>query len=222
MPIALSSGLGRSFLIILFLFPGMAWAGSAWLPITHVNVGTDTVVVPLAVENVNSMDNGQFLLLYSGNYIAEVVAVERTPLTQTPHFFLQVNTTLPDSLRVSFVHQPPLTIPFGNLLEIVFRLQPNLPAGTTIPLNFADFGLYDSNGVLVASATNGSIVISGVIHGDFNHDFQLNVMDLLRLIEVVYGINGSFTEEELWHSDQNDDNAINLIDVQIMINQILD
>ncbi len=196
-------------------------AAIAYLPITYANVGAETVSVPLMVENIQEMTGGQFLLTYSGDVIAEVEAVNRAELTQGGGFVYFYNNSLTDSLRVSFSQNPPMVLGTGQLLEIVFRLQPGLPAGAETPLTFVNFGMYHGEGESFVTGYSGAIIIRGLLQGDFTGDHALDVRDLMRLVEVVANPDGSYTDDELWHSDMDNDGEINNFDIQYLVQMIL-
>ena len=53
--------------------------------------------------------------------------------------------------------------------------------------------------------------------GDFNDDFELNILDILFLVDIIL-YNQNFLEE----ADLNNDYGINILDIAILINWILE
>ena len=53
--------------------------------------------------------------------------------------------------------------------------------------------------------------------GDLNNDFELNILDILFLVDIIL-YNQNFLEE----ADLNNDYGINILDIAILINWILE
>ena len=53
--------------------------------------------------------------------------------------------------------------------------------------------------------------------GDLNNDFELNILDILSLVDIIL-YNQNFLEE----GDLNNDYGINILDIAILINWILE
>ena len=57
--------------------------------------------------------------------------------------------------------------------------------------------------------------------GDVNLDGLINVVDVVRMINIILDIPPEPTEHELWASDLNEDGTINIIDVVLCVNLML-
>ncbi len=68
-----------------------------------------------------------------------------------------------------------------------------------------------------ASVDDGSCIYSML--GDLNQDNQLNVLDIVRMVNIIMGATPS--EYELWAGDMNEDDSINVLDIVIIVNCII-
>ncbi|PIP12096.1 MAG: hypothetical protein COX49_07495, partial [bacterium (Candidatus Stahlbacteria) CG23_combo_of_CG06-09_8_20_14_all_40_9] len=57
--------------------------------------------------------------------------------------------------------------------------------------------------------------------GDINNDSEINVVDVVRCVNIILGNPPSPTQYELWAADVNDDGEVNVIDVVGIVNIIL-
>ena len=60
-----------------------------------------------------------------------------------------------------------------------------------------------------------------ILLGDLNNDLTLNVLDVVRLVDIIIGAGSPSTDYEEIAGDLNQDNVYNVQDVLILINQIL-
>jgi endonuclease I len=67
---------------------------------------------------------------------------------------------------------------------------------------------------------NGGTCISNELRGDFNHDNQINIVDIVSIINQILDPN-IITPYEEWASDLNEDTVLNVIDIVLVVNQIL-
>ena len=67
---------------------------------------------------------------------------------------------------------------------------------------------------------NGGSCISQDLKGDFNHDEQINVVDIVQIVNHILG--GDYISYyQQWASDINEDGAINIVDIVLLVNIIL-
>jgi hypothetical protein len=60
------------------------------------------------------------------------------------------------------------------------------------------------------------------ILGDVNSDYQIDILDLVRVVNICLSIGDQPTDYELWASDLNYDDNINILDIVILVNIILE
>jgi len=58
--------------------------------------------------------------------------------------------------------------------------------------------------------------------GDVNNDGSVDVMDIVRTVNIILGIDPPPESQELIMADVNDDGDVNIMDIIVMINYILD
>ncbi len=139
------------------------------MPPNATGVAGTQVLIP--VQTVNTTDyfniiSFQFTLTYSNNIIQAVgVDTENTLTGETWTVF--ANTSIPGQISVNGFSTEPLNAS-GNLVNIVFNVQPGAANYATSPLNFADLVL--NNGTPEPTLVNGlfrvvnQYSISGNVH----------------------------------------------------------
>ena len=60
------------------------------------------------------------------------------------------------------------------------------------------------------------------VKGDVNKDGVVNILDALRTVNIILGVQPPYNQDELWAADCTGDERINVIDVLGIINVILD
>lgn len=59
-------------------------------------------------------------------------------------------------------------------------------------------------------------------YGDLNRDGDVNVLDALRVVNIILEVGDPASGYELWASDVNEDKAVNVLDVVRIVNMILE
>ena len=151
--------------------PGRIMVGALQVKMPDNATGVAGTQVLIPVQTVNSTDyfniiSFQFTLTYSNNIIQGVgVDTENTLTGET--WTVYANTSIPGQISVNGFSFEPLNAS-GNLVNIVFDVQPGAANYATSPLNFADCIL--NNGTPEPTLVNGlfSVVnqysISGNVH----------------------------------------------------------
>jgi hypothetical protein len=57
--------------------------------------------------------------------------------------------------------------------------------------------------------------------GDLDHDYEVNVIDIVILVNIVLGETIP-NEYQLWAADMNEDNIIDVLDIVQLVNIILE
>jgi len=171
------------------------------MPTNATGVAGTQVLIP--VQTVNTIDyfniiSFQFTLTYSNNIIQGVgVDTENTLTSET--WLVYANTSIPGQISVNGFSTEPLNAS-GNLVNIIFNVQPGAVNYATSPLNFADLVL--NNGTPEPTLVNGlfrvvnQYSISGNVHYYMgSHDPIANVMMTLsgdETYQVFSQANGDF------------------------------
>ena len=103
-----------------------------------------------------------------------------------------------------------------NLNEIL----PNLSNEVIFRFIGEDIGF----GSLVEAALDDfkvQVILDTSIFGDINNDGSVDVLDIVRMVNIIIGNDPVPTPSELLASDLNNDDDINVLDVVILVNIIL-
>ena len=190
-----------------------------YIPITYVSPYADSVAIPIRVENIEGAVSGQFLILFSDEIISNVISVKKGNVLNNSNVFLNY-LGRPDSLRISFITNPPLINGTGDLVIMKFRLQDGLQAGDQTELHFANYAIQTIDGDSFVIGYSGQLIVQFQF-GDVNTDLFINIHDLTRLIEIVGNINGPYSDAELLNSDLDLDGQINQQDILLLVSYIL-
>ena len=63
---------------------------------------------------------------------------------------------------------------------------------------------------------------TGAMPGDVNSDESIDILDIIRIVNIALGIGDPPTDYELWAGDMNSDNELNVLDIVVLINIILE
>ncbi|MFQ6092677.1 MAG: glycoside hydrolase domain-containing protein [bacterium] len=66
-----------------------------------------------------------------------------------------------------------------------------------------------------------NITLTGAVPGDVNGDGTVNVLDIVRAVNIILGIGDPATEYERWAADCNGDGGVDILDVVGIVNLIL-
>jgi DNA-binding beta-propeller fold protein YncE len=101
------------------------------------------------------------------------------------------------------------TIPSGDLIEW-FRTPGKYPTGLTF------------DGIYFWLTDSGTDTIDKIsLKGDVNNDGVVNILDVIRCVDIILVIGDPPTEYELWAADYNWDGEIDVIDAVRIVNEIL-
>jgi len=63
---------------------------------------------------------------------------------------------------------------------------------------------------------------TGAMPGDVNSDESIDILDIIRIVNIAFGIGDPPTDYELWAGDMNSNNELNVLDIVVLINIILE
>jgi len=106
----------------------------------------------------------------------------------------------------------------GELLKLSFKVAQNAPAGAAEDLRFTAATVGDANSrALPVTTADGRITVVARKKGDVNGDGQVNVLDVVRTVNIALG-RVQPTDEERYAADANGDGVINVLDVVRIVN----
>ncbi|MDZ7260607.1 MAG: T9SS type A sorting domain-containing protein [candidate division KSB1 bacterium] len=113
----------------------------------------------------------------------------------------------------------------GPVLEILCTVDSTAVLGTAVTLDLQGSLVSDKNAQLILVVEKDGIFTIGGLKGDVNADGIRNILDVIRLINIIQGRPPAPTSYELWAADCNNngqgDGAINILDVVQLINWIV-
>jgi len=62
----------------------------------------------------------------------------------------------------------------------------------------------------------------GAMSGDVNFDESIDILDIIRIVNIALWIGDPPTDYELWAGDMNSNNELNVLDIVVLINIILE
>jgi len=113
----------------------------------------------------------------------------------------------------------------GNDMELIFTANSNnLPIGEYSSLFWLTTNDYNNQliDIVVTLEISGEIEpCSEWIKGDLNSDGTINILDILRSVNIILGIDTEVEPCEEWSADYNMDDSVNVTDIISMVNFIL-
>ncbi|MBC8197634.1 MAG: S8 family serine peptidase [Candidatus Marinimicrobia bacterium] len=113
----------------------------------------------------------------------------------------------------------------GNDMELIFTANShNLSIGEYSSLFWLTTNDYNNQliDIVVNLEISGEIEpCSGWIKGDLNSDGTINILDILRSVNIILGIDTEIEPCEVWSADYNMDDSVNVTDIISMVNFIL-
>jgi len=176
---------------------------------------------PLDIELNNSMGIGevQFTLKFNGSLLTadSVITTSRTSNMNLGYNIWS------DSVRVLiFSTSGDSILPGeGPIIDVLFDVDVSAIAGDSTLVEIKNPVLSDPSANPISCAIiNGWFKFMGM-KGDINNDGEINVVDVVRCVNIILGNPPSPTQYELWAADVNSDGDVNVIDVVAIVNIIL-
>jgi parallel beta-helix repeat protein len=108
----------------------------------------------------------------------------------------------------------------GPIAEITYEVDLSALAGQSSLLQLNNVILSDPKGASVPVDLVNGIFYFSPAKGDVNGDGTINIIDLVRTINIILGVPPEATESEIYTADCNLDNKVDIRDVVFIINLI--
>jgi len=109
----------------------------------------------------------------------------------------------------------------GAIIDLVYSVNPDVEMGDSAEIVISDAIVSDRYEVpLITDVMNGKFYCD-VLKGDVITDGIIDVIDLVRVIDIILGRPPEATDIEREAADYNSDSEINILDVVAIINNIL-
>ncbi|NOZ61415.1 MAG: T9SS type A sorting domain-containing protein [Calditrichaeota bacterium] len=109
----------------------------------------------------------------------------------------------------------------GSIADLLYQVNDGVKMGDSCDIDLSDVLISDElNESLLTTLLNGKFYCE-VLKGDVIMDGVINVVDLVRIIDIILGRPPEPTQTELDAADYNSDGDVNILDVVAIINNIL-
>ena len=178
------------------------------------------VYVPVSLVNVQNVGGLQFKIHFDPTWLSvdSITLVGRASQMQIGH-----NIIGQDTLIIMVYSPNAKKIAPGN--DEIIRIKFNISGSATL----GDSTLLDLFGVVLSDSAGNQIPcesVDGWIYfrgrkGDLNQDGHVNILDVVRAVNIALHIPPPPTTYERWAADMNDDGVINVLDVIQIVNVAL-
>ena len=110
----------------------------------------------------------------------------------------------------------------GPIVEISYNISSEAMPGENSQLQLSQVLLSDSDGVSIPVVPQNGNFYFNASKGDVNGDGVVDILDLIRAINIILGILPEPTEHELYAADFNSDENVDVLDIVQIVNYILD
>jgi parallel beta-helix repeat protein len=108
----------------------------------------------------------------------------------------------------------------GPIAEITYEVASSASVGQYSLLQLDTVILSDQKGASVPVDVVNGIFYFSPAKGDVNRDGLMNIMDLVRTINIILGVPPKATQSEMYTADCNSDNKVDIADVISIVNLI--
>ena len=192
------------------------------LPAALAGAPGSTVTVPVTVREGAAVAGFQFTLSWGAAWLTEPRAEKGSLIAGDANWSV---TAEPGNgtIRVMGYNSAgrALSASDGELVRLTFKVAQNAPSGAAADLRFSGATVSDANAQSLPVATaDGRITVAARKKGDVNGDGQINVLDVVRAVNIALG-RIQPTDEERYAADANGDGVINVLDVVRIVNMAL-
>jgi len=106
------------------------------------------------------------------------------------------------------------------VLQLVYDVDGGAPVGSTITMDIHDVIVSDPHANPIAVEEKDGVFVLG-LKGDLNGDGKINILDIIRKVNIILRNPPPPTEYELWAADDNCDGSVNILDIILEVRCIL-
>lgn len=106
----------------------------------------------------------------------------------------------------------------GQIAELILDVNPDATINETVTLSLENVILSDPAGTSVSATSKDGTFLIMALKGDVNTDGFVDILDVIRTVNIILGVLPEPTETELYLADCNNDNSINVLDIVCIIN----
>lgn len=155
--------------------------------------------------------------------LLSVIQVEATPRTETLSMF-EWDVPSPGTLAVHIWdgYGNSIDSGIGAIARVVFAVREAARVGESTRLSFHKIELVESQeGPFPVVFEDGTVSFGESVRGDVDSDCGINILDVLRVVNIILRVGDPPTENELWTGDCSGDGVVNILDVVGIVNVIL-
>ncbi len=172
--------------------------------------------IPIRLINQNSVGGIQLTVGYDTTKLSVDTVLLDTSLS---NFSLSFNAH-GDSIAIILVSLSGDSVSTGyhSIAKIVFDTDSTIPPGDSVYVQLLNATLSDPQGNNLPVYYEGAWIFVFGMKGDLNQDGVVNVLDVVRAINIALGRSPAPSSYEQWAGDMNDDGTINVLDIVAIIN----
>ncbi|HID93553.1 MAG TPA: T9SS type A sorting domain-containing protein [bacterium (Candidatus Stahlbacteria)] len=176
---------------------------------------------PMDIELNNSIGVGgvEFTLAFDGTLLT---ADSATTTSRSSHMIFSYSSG-PDSIKlIMFSMTGDSILPgTGPIITVFFSVNADAVTGDSTLVHLKDAILSDPSANPISVVTEDGWFSFGGMKCDVNNDGDINVIDIVRVVNIILGKPPSPTSYELWAADCYEDGAVNVVDIVCCVNRIL-
>ncbi len=209
------------------------WSSCKTVTINQQQPATDTISVvsahsapgseatlPISLANGEAIGGVQFRLHFN----SDTLTFDSVKLANRASFMNIGSNLLGDDTLIVMIYSTSgdTILPgSGVIVNVYFTVSSNTTFGDSTFIDLHDAILSGPSGQSIpVEEVDGWIYFTGQ-KGDINQDGQINVLDVVRAVNIALGRPPAPTPYELWAADMNNDGIVNVLDIVQLVNLIL-
>lgn len=184
------------------------------IPELHAMPG-ETIIAPINVDNVMGVCGADITIAYDSDVLTAIEAREtRLSSGMNP----LSNLDIPGQVIIAMASIKPAARGSGALVEIVFKIAPDIETDMEIPITFTEAAIYDESGEAIpVSIQNGKLTFSfSCVKGDVNGDGLVKSNDAILTLRIAARLMTPTPEQEC-AADVNNDGIVKSNDSIIIL-----
>jgi hypothetical protein len=184
------------------------------IPELHAMPG-ETIIAPINVDNVMGVCGADITIAYD-SYVLTAIEARETGLSSEMNPLS--NLDIPGQVIIAMASIKPAARGSGALVEIVFKVAPDVETDMEIPITFTEAAIYDESGEAIpVSIQNGKLTVSfSCVKGDVNGDGLVKSNDAILALRIAARLMTPTPEQEC-AADVNNDGIVKSNDSIIIL-----